>query len=360
MKKTNNLANNEVYDEDYGVDNEEVVDAGYGIDLDSEDPDENDFPSDRLSLTDEFEVISPALARKKSVKPRGKRSKPGAGFSGTASLDNDSLKRYFKEISRHKLLSADEEIEIARRARAGDAQAWQLLIQSNLRLVVSIAKKYLKKGLSLQDLIQEGNLGLLKAVGRYDPERGFRFSTYATWWIRQAVTRAIADKSRLIRLPVHMNELLLKAKRASRELYLEWGRAPKSDELASYMNESEDKILLAMNASRNLLSLDATIGSEYESTFADVLEDNVVALPTENATQALLREDVVELLGCLNVQERSVTELRFGLRGDQPCSLTKIGALLGISKERARQIELKALRKMRNNNKSSALKAYIS
>ncbi|MCA9804945.1 MAG: sigma-70 family RNA polymerase sigma factor, partial [Cyanobacteria bacterium HKST-UBA02] len=182
----------------------------------------------------------------------------------------------------------------------------------------------------------------------------------ATWWIRQAITRAIADKSRLIRLPVHMNELLLKAKRAARELYLELGRAPGTDELAERIGESEEKVLLALNASRNLLSLDATIGTDYDSTFADVLEDNVIALPTERTTQNLLHEDVTELLESLNPQERSVIELRFGLTGDAPRSLTKIGAVLGISKERARQVEIKALRKMRNNKKSSALKAYIS
>lgn len=273
---------------------------------------------------------------------------------------SDSVKKYFAEIGRHGLLSAEEERDLARRAKLGDTEARAKLVKSNLRLVVSIAKRYLKRGLLLQDLIQEGNLGLLRAVDKFDPEKGFRFSTYATWWIRQAITRAIADKSRIIRLPVHVNELLTRLRRAVRKLNEELGRPPTIEELAEATEVKKDKLLLALDASRDLMSLDATVGTGFDSTLGDMLEDDVIPQPTETATMSLMRKDVSDLMECLNDQEKSVIEMRFGLKDGRARTLSEAGKLIGVSRERARQIEAKAIRKLRNNRGSRGLKAYLN
>lgn len=273
---------------------------------------------------------------------------------------SDSVKRYFAEIGRHGLLCAEEERDLARRAKLGDRDARAKLVKSNLRLVVSIAKRYLKRGLLLQDLIQEGNLGLLRAVDKFDPEKGFRFSTYATWWIRQAITRAIADKSRIIRLPVHVNELLTRLRRAVRKLNEELGRPPTIEELAAETEVKKDKLLLALDASRDLMSLDATVGTGFDSTLGDMLEDDIIPQPTETATMSLMRKDVSDLMECLNDQEKSVIEMRFGLKDGRTRTLSEAGKLIGVSRERARQIEAKAIRKLRNNRSSRGLKAYLN
>ena len=327
-------------------------DENFDFEIDDlEDDDDGEEEDNVRFVTDEFKIYNNSKS--------GKR-KSSLSSASVMPTETDSLKLYFKEIGRLELLSAEEEKALAVRAKKGDEKAKDELASHNLRLVVSIAKKYLRKGMSLQDLIQEGNLGLLKAVDRFDPSRGYRFSTYATWWIRQAITRALADKSRLIRLPVHMNELLLKVKKAIRKLTLELGRKPSVDEIAQYLDVEKKKVKLVLASSKKLLSLDAKVGTEYDSTFGDLIEDNVIPLPTESTARELLKEDVQSLLENLNDQEKAVLEMRFGLAGAKTQSLTKIGQVLGVSKERARQIELKALRKLRNNQSISALKAYLN
>ncbi|HMO21836.1 MAG TPA: sigma-70 family RNA polymerase sigma factor [Candidatus Melainabacteria bacterium] len=334
-------------------DDEMIFDAEEDFEIDV-DEDSDDGDGDVRFATDEFEIFD--TKKRRANKESNLNLEPGK----MKQPETDSLKVYLKEIGRTDLLSFDEEIELARAARKGDIMARQRIVKANLRLVVSIAKKYLNKGLSMQDLIQEGNLGLLKAVDRFDPELGYRFSTYATWWIKQAITRALADKSRMIRLPVHMNELLIKVKRAIRKLNLEQGRPPSPGEIADYLKVDIEKVQLVLNTSKSLYSLDASVGTEYDSTFGDLLEDNVQPLPNEMTAMGLLKEDIQNLLSSLNEQERAVIELRYGLKGEAPMSLTKIGSVIGVSKERARQIELKSLRKLRNNKSTSEMKCYIS
>jgi RNA polymerase primary sigma factor len=272
----------------------------------------------------------------------------------------DSVKKYFSEISRRTLLSAVEERDLATRAKAGDARARSLLVESNLRLVVSIAKRYLKRGLALQDLIQEGNVGLMRAVDKFDPNRGFRFSTYATWWIKQAITRAIADKSRMIRLPVHVNEMLTKVRKEVRRLSSALGRPPTIEELAEATEVKKEKLLQVMETSRELLSLDSAIGTGFDSTLGELLEDDAMPAPTETAAQNLLREDVGHLLTCLNDQEKTIIEMRFGLKDGTARTLSQAGQVLGISRERARQIEAKAIRKLRNSKVTNGMRAYLN
>ena len=261
--------------------------------------------------------------------------------------EDDSVKVYLREIARHKLLTGREEIELARALKAGDNAARRRLIQANLRLVVSIAKRYKNQGLSFQDLVQEGSLGLIRAVEKFDPERGNKFSTYATWWIRQAVSRALANKSRTIRVPVHMNEVINKLRKSARELSQDLGRMPSPEELSVASGLSRDKILLAFGSSKLPLSLDSACGEESDSTLADVIEDVGAPLPDEAAAARLLMTHLSDALAGLTDREKEIIELHYGLNQKRSFSLEELGQRFALSREQVRQIEIKALQKLR-------------
>lgn len=275
-------------------------------------------------------------------------------------VEEDSTKVYLREIGRHKLLNGREEIELARATRAGDEIARRKLVQSNLRLVVSIARRYINRGISFQDLIQEGNLGLIRATEKFDPERGYKFSTYATWWIRQSITRAIANKSRAIRIPVHMTEVMSRLCKVVRQCAETLGRRPTLEEIVEASGMERDKVLLAFGASKGLLSLDATTKDGFERTLGDMLQDENLLPPEDQAAGKLLTKDIHELLQCLTQQEQDVINLRFGLKTGKPLTLAESGAVLGLSRERVRQIEFKAMKKLRNNNRVLGMKGYLN
>ncbi len=271
----------------------------------------------------------------------------------------DTITAYLRQIGRYPLLTGTEEIELTRKVKAGDAAARERLINSNLRLVVSIARKYLNRGLTLADLIQEGNIGLMKAVEKFDPERGYRFSTYATWWIRQAVARGIADKSRLIRLPGHVNELLSRSRKNARLLGEKLGRPPTIEELATATSVGSGKLNAAIESSRSLLSLDAASANDGDTTLGDVIADESSDAPAEIVTSQLMTKDIAQALNVLSPHEQAVIRMRFGLLQDKPSSLAESALALGITRERARQLETRALKKLRRNSRLAALKDYI-
>ncbi|HEY9760734.1 MAG TPA: sigma-70 family RNA polymerase sigma factor [Oculatellaceae cyanobacterium] len=263
--------------------------------------------------------------------------------------DDDSVKTYLREIARHKLLTGREEIELARASRGGDMLARQRLIQSNLRLVVSIAKRYRSSGISFQDLVQEGSLGLMRAVEKFDPERGNKFSTYATWWIRQAVSRALANKSRAIRVPVHMNDTISKLRKADRQLAQSLGRVPTFEELSQASGFSVEKVLLAMGSDRSPLSLDAVCGDETDTTLADVLEDAATPSPEETVSATLLVKHLIDAMKNLGAEERKILEHRYGLNLADALPPDRIAARLNITREQLRQMEGKAMQKLRKS-----------
>ena len=271
----------------------------------------------------------------------------------------DPVRMYLKEIGKVSLLTADEEIELAKRMEQGDEEAKKRLAEANLRLVVSIAKRYVGRGMLFLDLIQEGNLGLIKAVEKFDYRKGYKFSTYATWWIRQAITRAIADQARTIRIPVHMVETINKLIRVSRQLLQELGREPTPEEIAEEMNMPVERVREILKISQEPVSLETPIGEEEDSHLGDFIQDDNVPVPADAAAFTLLKEQLVEVLSTLTDREQKVLRLRFGLDDGRARTLEEVGKEFNVTRERIRQIEAKALRKLRHPSRSRKLKDYL-
>lgn len=272
---------------------------------------------------------------------------------------DDPVRMYLKEIGKVPLLSADEEIELAKRMEKGDEEAKKRLCEANLRLVVSIAKRYVGRGMLFLDLIQEGNLGLIKAVDKFDYTKGYKFSTYATWWIRQAITRAIADQARTIRIPVHMVETINKLVRVSRQLVQELGRDPIPEEVAKELNMPVDKVGEILKIAQEPVSLETPIGEEEDSHLGDFIRDDDAPAPSDAATFTLLKEQLVDVLSTLTPREEKVLRLRFGLDDGRARTLEEVGKEFNVTRERIRQIEAKALRKLRHPSRSKKLKDYL-
>ena len=272
---------------------------------------------------------------------------------------NDPVRMYLKEIGRISLLSLEEELELSKRIEEGDEEAKALLAESNLRLVVSIAKRYVGRNLSFLDLIQEGNIGLMKAVDKFDSSKGYKFSTYATWWIRQAITRAIADQAKTIRVPVHMVETINKLKRVQRQLTLDLDREPTEEEIAQKLGITEDKVREIIKISLDPLSLETPIGEEEDSHLGDFVRDENSLSPEEYAINEVLKDEISELLLTLTEREEQVIKLRFGLVDGTCRTLEEVGTIFGVTRERIRQIEAKALRKLRHPSRSKKLKDYL-
>ena len=271
----------------------------------------------------------------------------------------DPVRMYLKEIGKVPLLSAEEEIELAKRMELGDQEAKKRLAEANLRLVVSIAKRYVGRGMLFLDLIQEGNLGLIKAVEKFDYRKGYKFSTYATWWIRQAITRAIADQARTIRIPVHMVETINKLIRVSRQLLQELGREPTPEEIAAEMNMPVERVREILKISQEPVSLETPIGEEEDIHLGDFIQDDNVPVPADAAAFTLLKEQLEEVLGTLTEREQKVLTLRFGLEDGRARTLEEVGREFNVTRERIRQIEAKALRKLRHPSRSRKLKDYL-
>ena len=305
--------------------------------------DDDDIPDEELLLSDEDEVDMENL---------------DLSIPDGISIE-DPVRMYLKEIGKVPLLSAEEEIELAKRMENGDQEAKKRLAEANLRLVVSIAKRYVGRGMLFLDLIQEGNLGLIKAVEKFDYRKGYKFSTYATWWIRQAITRAIADQARTIRIPVHMVETINKLIRVSRQLLQELGREPTPEEISEEMGMPVDRVREILKISQEPVSLETPIGEEEDSHLGDFIQDDNVPVPAEAASFTLLREQLVEVLGTLTEREQKVLRLRFGLDDGRARTLEEVGKEFNVTRERIRQIEAKALRKLRHPGRSRKLKDYL-
>jgi RNA polymerase primary sigma factor len=318
-----------------------------GIEIVSEaDPDDFEIISLEHEEEPEVEVIPEEEADLEANLPKG------------IAVD-DPVRMYLKEIGKVALLTADEEIDLAKRMEAGDEAAKQRLCEANLRLVVSIAKRYVGRGMLFLDLIQEGNLGLIKAVDKFDWRKGYKFSTYATWWIRQAITRSIADQARTIRIPVHMVETINKLIRISRQLLQEYGREPTPEEIASEMDITEEKVREILKIAQEPVSLETPIGEEEDSHLGDFIPDDDVPAPAEAAAFSMLKEQLVEVLDTLTEREQKVLRLRFGLDDGRARTLEEVGKRFDVTRERIRQIEAKALRKLRHPSRSKKLKDYL-
>ena len=332
---------------------EELANKLKGLDLDGDSLDDlyNVFNENSIAVVSEEESDS------------------GAGSVESLLLDdtsltkdltiNDPVRMYLKEIGQIKLLTMDEELDLAERIQNGDEQAKNILAEANLRLVVSIAKRYVGRGMLFLDLIQEGNIGLMKSVEKFDVSKGYKFSTYATWWIRQAITSAIADQARTIRVPVHMVETINKLARIQRQLTLELNREPTEEELAKKMNVSVEKIREIYKISQEPVSLETPIGEEDDSHLGDFIKDERNLSPEEYATNEMLKDEIAEVLETLTEREEKVIRLRFGLEDGKSRTLEEVGQLFGVTRERIRQIEAKALRKLRHPSRSRKLKDYM-
>ena len=272
---------------------------------------------------------------------------------------DDPVRMYLKEIGKVPLLNAEEEIELAKQMELGDDNAKKRLAEANLRLVVSIAKRYVGRGMLFLDLIQEGNLGLIKAVDKFDYKKGYKFSTYATWWIRQAITRAIADQARTLRIPVHMVETINKLMRVSRQLVQDLGREPLPEEIAQRLDMPVDRVREILKIAQEPVSLETPIGEEEDSHLGDFIQDDNVPVPAEAATYTMLKEQIVEVLTTLTEREQKVLRLRFGLDDGRPRTLEEVGKEFNVTRERIRQIEAKALRKLRHPSRSRKLRDYL-
>ncbi len=342
----------------------EIMDALGDIDLDKDQIDEiyDNFSTMGIDIVGDKDDVDEDLDIDESI------LEPEIGVEEVIEDDSallkgvnidDPVRMYLKEIGKVPLLSADEEISLAKRMDAGDEEAKKKLVEANLRLVVSIAKRYVGRGMLFLDLIQEGNLGLIKAVEKFDYKKGFKFSTYATWWIRQAITRAIADQARTIRIPVHMVETINKLIRVSRQLLQELGRDPKPEEIAAEMDLSEEKVREILKIAQEPVSLETPIGEEEDSHLGDFIPDDDAPAPAEAAAFSLLKEQLVEVLDTLTPREQKVLRLRFGLDDGRARTLEEVGKKFDVTRERIRQIEAKALRKLRHPSRSKKLKDYL-
>lgn len=329
-----------------------LMSKGVEVDMENE-PDDIDL----LELEDE-EVDDPEVDAVIAENPDAKEIDLEATISKNIAVD-DPVRMYLKEIGKVPLLTAQEEIDLAKRMEQGDEYAKQKLCEANLRLVVSIAKKYVGRGMLFLDLIQEGNLGLIKAVDKFDWTKGYKFSTYATWWIRQAITRSIADQARTIRIPVHMVETINKLIRVSRQLLQEEGREPTPDEIAAEMGISVEKVREILKISQEPVSLETPIGEEEDSHLGDFIPDDDAPAPAEAAAFSMLKEQLVDVLGTLTEREQKVLKLRFGLEDGRARTLEEVGKKFDVTRERIRQIEAKALRKLRHPTRSKKLKDYL-
>ena len=331
---------------------EVLMSQGIEVVLESE-PDEID-----LMELEKEEVDDPEVEAVIAENPEAKEIDLEATISKNIAVD-DPVRMYLKEIGKGPLLTAQEEIDLAKRMEQGDEYAKQKLCEANLRLVVSIAKKYVGRGMLFLDLIQEGNLGLIKAVDKFDWTKGYKFSTYATWWIRQAITRSIADQARTIRIPVHMVETINKLIRVSRQLLQEQGREPTPDEIAAEMGISVEKVREILKIAQEPVSLETPIGEEEDSHLGDFIPDDDAPAPAEAAAFSMLKEQLVDVLGTLTEREQKVLKLRFGLEDGRARTLEEVGKKFDVTRERIRQIEAKALRKLRHPTRSKKLKDYL-
>ena len=337
------------------MDSDEMI--NYDDSMDSDGFDDpvglTDISSDSL----ENGVISSAASRKSN----DNSDQLGENLESVSPLSDDSVKMYLREIGRVPLLNAKQEIELARRIKEGDINAKRKLVRHNLRLVVSIAKRYINRGLPFLDLIQEGNLGLIRAAEKFDPERGYKFSTYATWWVRQGITRSLSDKSRTIRVPVHMVETINKFKKVARRLGQLFDRRPTEEELAEVMEVSTQKIKEIVAAMRTPVSLEAPINNEEDGKLEDFIADSSDNVhPELAATDQLLSSDILKVLETLTPKEKAVVQLRFGIDSGQERTLEEVGRLLGITRERVRQLEFRALKKLRHPERAVKLRDYLA